>query len=606
VGGIATPTIVQESSITTWKQGTALHFKFSIPDITPTKQGGAALSCGDQVIIQIGPASTAQTALAQGQEFRYELAISGNAVVGGPQLRIPRPVGDPQVGKWKASPEGTTGALISTTAVGNPYSFELTIPLSEIGNPAGDFGLAFAIINDLGHSHGATNEASGTAFPVGMGLTPASDPGLTCGGIGSANGETATGNWINPSTWGVGFVALSTTPNVTLNQGPEVWLSRAIRIGRCSVTDFNSITEVTAANWATVQQSVSDNWYKFNALKPCKMTIWINATVSPPGTVQKRFLAVWGRPGIAPQAWFFAGVTNAVSVSSPTTAVSFVWDKPTPVPGGFSDHPCLRVYVLPATFTAAQQTALNDLMNDTSVNGDKLQPFENAFNVSFSLNTAAQMNFANYDNASSCSEATCMPAAAIIGSEDSLLARWSPFATLHAQVAQRPGDDRPRPGDGRSTSIRLIAHGFGVADPQGTKPYTYVEDIGGLGWAVSNQLLAQAESIPLRVQVSNPAITEKTFANGTAVEVPSPNRRILVVPVVSVVPGTPMPRIDLSALNRFAETPLTPGQTFDSQISIVAVGLGWNAWLMKWWWLILLVLLLIAIGLYLARRPATP
>jgi hypothetical protein len=86
------------------------------------------------------------------------------------------------------------------------------------------------------------------------------------------------------------------------------------------------------------------------------------------------------------------------------------------------------------------------------------------------------------------------------------------------------------------------------------------------------------------------------------VEVPSPNRRILVA---TVVDGTPAPRIDLSALNRFAETPLTPGQTFDSQIVVFGAG-GVSPWWMKWWWLILLVLLILAIILYLLRRPATP
>jgi hypothetical protein len=133
----------------------------------------------------------------------------------------------------------------------------------------------------------------------------------------------------------------------------------------------------------------------------------------------------------------------------------------------------------------------------------------------------------------------------------------------------------------------------------------FVEDIGGLGWSVSNQMLANLGAIPLKVQVSNPAITERMFVNGTAVEVRSPNRRILVAPVVSVVPGTQAPRIDLSALNRFAETPLTPGQTFDSQIVISAAGIL-PPWWLKWWWLILLVLLIILLIIYLVRRPATP
>ena len=591
----ALPAIILTPTITTWKDATSLHFKFVIADATKDKPDGTSLACGDQLIVQIGPANTAATTLAQGQEFRYELAIIGSLLPNGLKLRLPRPAADPLVGRWKAAVEASTGGTATLTIVGNAYNVDVTIPLSEVGNPAGDFGLAIALINDLGHSHPTNqNEASGTAFPVGMGLTPESDPGLTCGTLTSPGGETATGNWINPSTWGVGFTALSTTPNVTFDQGPAGWVSRAIRLGRCSVTDFNAIPEVTTANWASVQTAVGGNWYKFDGQNPCKMTIWMNATVSPPGSVQKRFVAVWGRPGISPQGWFFAGITNPVTVSSPTTAVSFVWNKPPAA--SFSDHPCLRIYVLPLPpYTGAQDTALAALIADTSGTNTALSNFETAFNVSGGNGLAAQMNFANFNNATSCSESVCMPTASLKRPGEGLLARWSPFAILHAQ-------DR---GDERDSLIRIVAHGFGVADPASNKPYMFIEDIGGLGWSVSNQMLAQAGSIPLKLQVSNPAITERMFANGAPVDVRSPNRRIFVKAVVSVVPGTREPRLDLSALNRFAETPLTPGQTFDSQIVISAVG-GLPPWWMKWWWLILLVLLIIAIILYLARRPATP
>jgi hypothetical protein len=605
VGGIAVPTIIQQSIITTWKQGTDLHLKFVIPDATTTKSGGAALACGDQLIVQIGQANTAATALVQGQEFRFEVVILNSQIPGGIKKRLPRPNGDPLAGRWKAAAEASTAATVTPTgtgSVGSPYTFEITIPLSEIGNPAADFGLALAIINDLGHSHGspAINEASGTAFPVGMGLTPESDPGLTCGALTSPSGETASGNWINPSTWGVGYVALpSVPPDVTLDQGPAFVLSRAIRLGRCSITDFNTIPEVTVANWQSIQQAVANNWYKYNQTNPCKMTIWIDAKVSAPGVVSRRFLAVWGRPGISPQGWYFVGMTNPVAVSAPSTAVSFTWNKPPAVT--FSSHPCLRVYVLPDTpFTAAQQTAITNLQNDTSATGNSLTAFETAFAVAQGSSKSAQMNFDNIDTGS-CTDASCMPTAALSGSGEGLFAQWSPISTLHAQV-----DDRPGPGDERSTLIRLILHGFGVADPQGDKPYMYVEDIGGLGWSVSNQVLAQLGTMPLPMQVSNPAITERMFVNGNAVDIRSPNRRILVAPVLDVVPGTPVPRLDLSALNQFAETAMTPGQTVDTRISIIATGVGPGGWWLRWWWLILLLLLVIAIVLYILRRSATP
>src|SRR5437764_14744709 len=44
MGGVAMPTLLQESNITTWRDVGVLHFKFEIPDRTTTTNG-APLAC---------------------------------------------------------------------------------------------------------------------------------------------------------------------------------------------------------------------------------------------------------------------------------------------------------------------------------------------------------------------------------------------------------------------------------------------------------------------------------------------------------------------------------------------------------------------------------
>ena len=605
--GVATPTLLQPSIISSWRDATSLHLKLAIPDRTTTASG-ATLSCGDQLIVQVGPANTAATALQEGQEFRFEVVIQDNLISGGSvKKRLPNPPGHPLVGRWKAAAEASTTATASLTTGANKYTINLTIPLSEINSPASDFGLALAIVNDLGHSHGAApavNEAAGTAFPVAMGLTPESDPGLSCGAPASPSGETATGNWINPSTWGVGYFSVASVPvDVTLDQGPSFYLSQAIRIGRCSVVDFAAIPAVTVADWASIQKNVANNWYLYNPAGPCRMTIWIKASVSAPGIVKRRFLAVWGRPGISPQDWYFAGLTEPVAVTSPTTVTSFIWNDVPAVTFG-SDHPCLRVYVLPEVLTAAQQAAVDALKVPATATGSNLSALESLFGVAPGSSKSAQMNFANIGTGK-CTESSCGPVIGAVQSpEAQKVSQFSLIGTAYAQEASAAGRGNDKPRDDKPANlIRLVAQAFGVAVPQGNKNYVFVEPIGGLGWALPANLLAQG-ALALNLEVTNPKFTEKTFVNGNPVVIASPDRRILIAPVVSLLPGTQAPTLDLSALARFAETPVKPGETFKAQIFVKQGGLDLSGLLAKWWWLLLL--LLIALALYLLRRRSVP
>lgn len=617
VGGIAVPKLAQFSKITSWRDGTALHFKFQIPDITSRRDDDTVLICGDQIIVQIGQPGSSATALAAGSDFRYQITLlnENQATL---QRYLPQPVGSPLVGNWKNVAEATTTATVSVTGAAPNYVVQLDIPIGEVGvtaaqmnDPQGAIGLAIALLNDLGHSHtvggSPVHEATGTTFPIGMGLLPASDPVFTCGIAGAPTPETATGNWKNPSTWGRGYFNLaSPAGDVTLDQGPQYTLSRAIRIGRCNVLNFGQIPEVTVANWESIQQNVANNWYLFNSALPCRMAIWIDAKVAGSGVVNKRFIAVWGRPGIGQKDWFFVGLTDPVPVSAPNTPVTLIWNAPPPQ--NFTGHPCLRVYVVPENLTQAQIDQIKAIDTDA-----KLDAVVNTIVLPQGAAKSAQMNFSNLAGGN-CALGSCMPLAATFPENDEI--DWAQFGFISSAHAQEPDDRRPdagagrdpdgQPGDDRKSNlVRVIAYGFGVAQPESGRTYSYVESIGQVGYAIPSSMFAQGP-LPVVFDVVNPALTESSYANGSAIEIASPPRRIFVHVTTDVVSGDPVPTIDTSALDRIAEGTLEPGQVVPVEVSIASEPSQPPPppWWKKYWWVLLILIIFLLLLLFRRRQPA--
>jgi len=404
------------------------------------------------------------------------------------------------------------------------------------------------------------------------------------------------------------------------------WFSRAIRIGRCSTIAFSDIAEVGATDWISVQQNVANNWYLYNPDGPCRMAVWMNPTVTGSGAVKRRFLVLWGRPGIAPADWYFAGMTDAVTVSPPSTPVSFIWNSVPAVT--FSDHPCMRVYVLPETLTSAQQAAVDKLNTpaNTATQAD-VSAMEIALGVAGGSNKSAQMNFSNVGTGT-CTEQACKPVVigALPDKERTVHASFSLIGSAFAQdtgggkaSGNGNGNNGGGGGDAKANLVRVHAQAFGVADPEKGKPYVYVEMAGGVGWAVPAARL-EAGAMTLNLDVANPKVSSRSFVNGNAVDVLSPPRRILFTPIIDVLPGTPKPALDLSALKRFADTPVQPGELFKMQVVLTKGqdggngggdgggngGGGGGGGLPKWLWILLLVLLLLILIAWLMRRPSGP
>jgi hypothetical protein len=597
VGGKAVPNLLIPGKVTTWRDATSLNLKFAIPFKTDKKPDGNALACGDQFIVQISKNKTTATTLdttGTNRFFRYEVVINGAIVGGKPTKREPRLAFG--IWNWNPTDVATTATTSPLSIAGNQYQFTLTIPLTEIGNPTTDIGIAVALINDLGHSTGspAVNEASGTAFPLTMGLTPESEPGLNCGPPAVA---LATGNWINPSTWGTGFFSLATVPPaVTFSQAPYAALSEAIRLGNCD-KQFDQIVAVPSlAGWEAHQQNASNNWYLYYPTNPCRMAVWARATVAAGGVVTKRFMVVFGRPGIAPQEWYLAGVTGAVPVNTPDTKVSFVWEKPPAVT--FTSHPCMKVFILKGTVTDADVDTLKGTATQTPQGPTWTDAQLNAAIGTYVDTTlsqqSAQMNFGNLTTGS-CPAGPCSPIASLEHvAEGPVLASMAPFASLWAllQPAPQRGEPTRRPdGDEREWRVRIIAHGFGVADPASNKNYVYVEPIGTVGWFVPNTMFEEA-TVELPLDVTNPRSAESMFVGTNQIVIPAPPRRILMHVTTEAPAGRVAPHVDVSALSRYAEQIVQPGQTEASGITVRGMT---KPWWQRWWWIILLIVLLVIV-----------
>jgi hypothetical protein len=616
IGGVATPTLLMPATITTWRD-TALNFKFVIPFKTDKKPGGATLACGDQVIVQIAKNKNAATTLdtsGSDRYFRYEVVIKDSLVVGSKATkRVPRQAFG--IWNWDTAEAATTATVSSLSAAGNEYAFTLSIPLSDIDNPGGDVGLALALINDLGHqtNGNGVHEASGTSFPLTMGVTPESDPGLTCGPVVTA---LAGGNWTKPNTWGTGYRDFaSVPPGVTLSHSPDYVISNSIKLGNCDADQWTDVVALPSlANWEQHQQNSANGWYRYYPAKPCRMAVWVDAFVAAGGVVTKRFMVVWGRPGIAPQEWYFAGLTDPVPVSSPQTQLSFLWEKPPAV--SFTSHPCLRVYVLKDNLAPADITAIKGIDSDA-----KLTAAVAAYVDAGLSQQSAQMNFSNIMTGA-CPAGVCSPIASLpqTGYRTAYaIGKGLPLASAAAGLAQPAGESGNRSPSEREPSgrardegvkewkVRLMASGFGVAAPAPAKPYVYVEPVGGIGWFVSSTLFAK-EALPLVFDVSNPRVTEMMFVGGHPVVVPGVPRRLLVALSAEAPSGMTPPAIASTGLKDYADRFFQPGETATAVIMVGGAARpgGDDVWWTRCRWVLFLALLLLLLVIWLLRRrPAT-
>src|SRR6185503_8495791 len=127
---------------------------------TRVKPDGTPLSIGDKIIIELDPNNSGHLAgsmqLNPGPindittDYRFEVVINSGALDASKTgYRLPIVIGGGQPNNWGARTNINIAAL---TLLSGPQRYQVTIniPLSLIGNPTNDIGIAFAVLNDLG------------------------------------------------------------------------------------------------------------------------------------------------------------------------------------------------------------------------------------------------------------------------------------------------------------------------------------------------------------------------------------------------------------------------------------------------------------------------
>lgn len=564
----ALPAEPQSVTIESWRTATHLNLSLTIEDQTRKQRDdsgnetGDSLGIGDKIIIQIDPNNSGHAAVpdsdldtgatAIAKDHRFEITLKDNAI---DSLRRREPLNG---SAWKLPVNYPGLASLNGASDGAKYVVDVTIPLLDIGSPVSDIGIAIAVINDLGHGHVDMGtdvwDVSGTSLPSSMPLVSGSDPGL----VDAAQGS---GAWVNPSTWATGY--FSVLPGeVNLSHNPAYWWSDAIRLSRCDVSQFSGVQEPLTPG---MSQLGLTGWYIYNPADPCQMKVWVRASNASGGVIQNRLFVVWGRPGIAPQEWFPVDLTGPIGFSSPEEIVSILWNNVPAV--SFTDHPCLRVYVLPAALTAPWLEA-QILAIDTQA---ELSAMEAHYGIAAGGDFQnAQMNF-TATSTGSCTLPQCALLAPPGGERIAgVLAALHPnmaWLDLGQQTLVR-GDQEEWENDENEKEglIRVKAEGVGFAKPEPRTPYTYLTTVGGIAWAFPQDRIHPREGLRLPIEVTNPALLFRDFSVRPPRDVPSPPRQIFVVVTAEAAPGVPVPAVQVAQ----PERPLQAGESTKTTITLTA------------------------------------
>lgn len=664
-GTFTAPNLSSAVSVKTSRTSDAVVVQFKIPDKSTRVPGtpATALVQGDKVILQFDTGATPAASITSGKSIRFEVQIGGS--IGGQAFfdaiaRANRssPIAGPggstiwgsvapitNFTKTSSAPAGCPSSTsapcvdMAKTDASDPsfsgYVVTFRIPISVamtsggLGLPTAlpsDIGMAFAIINDLGTTImvGGQNKDALTAvsFPFGdmpIGVSPFDDPGIV-------TPATNASVWLQPHKWGRALFSQPTSPQtaLTLNPGPQAWLSDSIKLADCSAGRWQDIPAATTSG----SQNALPLWYRYFPANPCKMGVWVRATNTGTVPATTRMLVLWGDAGLSINKWRVVELTPPISFGAGKSTSRVIWDK---VPSGGSasgstTHPCMKVYLLPA--------ALNAVDPNTNVTQDEakikaisdaasLAAFERAYGFNGVNNPqVAQMNFTNLDAADKeCPAGVCVQPMKITRSTETT-GQW--FAMLGlgsawAQLASTAGTerqatpvgrdgDKPPPAE-RDPWFGIEVHGFGVPAAPPAVPYVFFQAIGGLAWAVPYRLVNR-DALALRFNIGNPQLALRDF-NATPIrEIPSPTQRILLTTIVNAPAGVPVPKVTTVGGD---DRGLEAGQTAPARVDVAPTPIGsdnpltaflsclragdWRCWL--------IVLLIIAFSVVIWRRRSS-
>lgn len=410
------------------RDATHLYLAFEVEDQTQNRQDpgntGSPLLLGEKLIVQIDPDNSGGTDLGNSSlDYRVELShkwgspstlvrefydsgtVPSESFCGRQDWRLVEPL-----------PVGLV-ANFSTTAFTGGYSAELKIPLSAIGNPGGDIGIAFAVINDLGYCVDNC-DASGAAFPNSLPINNASSVLIS-----EPDNPTGCGDWLTPDNWGTGYFN-DPLPIVWISHDPAYWQSQDLPAFKCD--------------------SVTPD-YTYHPGTPCRVRV--RATIHNDGLTPqiRNLLFLWGFHGAGIQNWRVIELVEGVSV--PASDILATSTEEWSPPSGLAHHPCLRVYILPPAYEASFDK--DDILAIN--NATDLTAMLTAYGLAETGAQSAQKNITRLAGTPDCTPESCQIAAVPGGGSAS---------AANVSTTETRKDDRIAPWMSLTVALPLVGAAF--------------------------------------------------------------------------------------------------------------------------------------------------
>lgn len=518
---------------------THLYMAFDVLDSTQNTTGGGQLKNGERILVQFDPNNSGGPTLGTGSgtasDYRIVVAHKWGAgptagtiqVLENSLFNSATTPANSVCGVQDWSQVATSPVKVGIAPRTGGYVVELKIPLASIGasSTAGTaMGVAFAVIDDVGN--GTTDDAVAVAFPKSMPLTN--------GMYSPATLASWCVDWLVPNAWGTGYFG-APPGNVTLSHSPVYWNSQSIQALACGQAD--------------------NTYYP---AQPCRMEIQATLKNTTTSVQQRNLLYLWADHGSSPSTWRVIALKEGVSVpvggtdawvsGGPNTFSSGEWNG---VPPGLANHPCVRVYILPAAFLATfPKSSILAISNAAD-----LQTMEQAYGLTVSPNYSAQKNISRHDpsDANDPSHGRCPygDACFVIGSAPvgmrfaalSLLSeahagelapagKSSANTRLAANTMSTAGSalattvyGQTPPAKtgvllsrsemdryaGKNVVVQVRSFGYAKRAAGPGQRYNFIEDLGGVLQVVPVEMLRKNQQIPIKLNVGNPGNVERTI-----------------------------------------------------------------------------------------------
>jgi hypothetical protein len=529
-----------------------LGFFFEIPDATQSGPCSSGKLCiGDRIVLQFDSNKSRGAALAGGAagspttDLQIVITYKGGDVSTGGVLDLgvkilardsfcTTPVWDDITASVPMAQMPQIAVRSDQPLPGAGYSAEIRIPLAFLGTPTSDFGIAFAVINDIGSSTCTTSvcDSYAISFPNSLVISNATNP--------VTPGCSGWGDWIIPDQWGTAVIGPAAAM-VTVSRSPDYWSNNGLLVYKCN-------------NTTTPNYQYFDN-------PPCRATLKANVNNGTGTTQTRNILFLWSPVGAGtPANYNFIELVEHVSLPPGITPVfTQEWNR---VPHNQMAHPCVRVYILPDAFLAAFPRS----RVITVSNASDAALMESVYNLSTAQWT--QKNITEITTRPNCDAgcdstgalrlpdlmrdrgevATALPAwpqrlnrETQTTRDDSLPLLPVVFTKVEAPTAagvlpEPQRDDPPvvtkvgseilmspeelRQFRNNNVIVQVRAVGFDKSTSNATPRYNFLENLGGVIQIIPVSVLLQQGSVPFRFNVTNGA-TEHTIFLLVDVSIPS-------------------------------------------------------------------------------------